>query len=49
MYFDEIKYCNLFYAGVNVDYPTDVAVYDDFRAVVMKPEEFINLIDYRVL
>ncbi|OUM64028.1 hypothetical protein PIROE2DRAFT_60938 [Piromyces sp. E2] len=48
MYFDEIKYCNLFYSGVNTDYLSEVAVYDDFRAGVMKPEEFINLIDYRV-
>lgn len=49
MYFDELKYDrNGFYQGVNVDYPTKVAVFDDFRAGIMRPEEFINLIDYRV-
>lgn len=48
MWFDELKYTDGFYQGVNVDYPTKVAVFDDFRAGVMKPEEFINLIDYRV-
>lgn len=48
MYFDELKYYNGFYAGVNQEYPTEVAVFDDFRAGEMKPEEFINLIDYRV-
>lgn len=49
MFFDEIKFDkNGFYAGVNVDSPTEVAVFDDFRAGIMKPEEFINLIDYRV-
>lgn len=48
MFFDEIKYDkNGFYAGVNTDEPTEVAIYDDFRAGIMKPEEFINLIDYR--
>jgi len=39
---------NGFYAGINVEYPIEVAVFDDFRAGIMKPEEFINLIDYRV-
>lgn len=49
MFFDELKYDNNgFYAGVNVDMPTKVAIFDDFRAGNMKPEEFINLIDYRV-
>jgi len=48
MYFDELKYCNGFYQGVNTDYPSEVAIFDDFRAGVMKPEEFINLIDYRI-
>ena len=49
MYFDELKFDqNGFYAGVNQDFPTEVAVFDDFRAGQMKPEEFINLIDYRV-
>lgn len=43
MYFDELKYdTNGFYAGVNVDMPTKVAVFYDFRAGIMKPEEFIN-------
>lgn len=49
MYFDELKYDpNGFYAGVNVEEPNKVAIFDDFRAGHMKPEEFINLIDYRV-
>lgn len=48
MYFDEVKYINGFYSGVNLEYPCEVAIFDDFRAGVMKPEEFINLIDYRV-
>ena len=49
MYFDEIKYDkNGFYSGVNIDYPAECAIYDDFRAGIMKPEEFINLVDYRV-
>lgn len=47
MYFDELKYVDGFYQGVNVDNPTKVALFDDFRAGNMKPEEFINLIDYR--
>ena len=48
MFFDEVKYLNGFYSGVNLEYPSEVAVFDDFRAGIMKPEEFINLIDYRV-
>ena len=48
MYFDEVKYLNGFYSGVNLEYPSEVAIFDDFRAGIMKPEEFINLIDYRV-
>ena len=48
MYFDEVKYINGFYTGVNLEYPTEVAIFDDFRAGNMKPEEFINLIDYRI-
>ncbi|OUM64034.1 hypothetical protein PIROE2DRAFT_60941 [Piromyces sp. E2] len=48
MFFDELKYNNGFYMGVNELDPCKVAVFDDFRAGVMKPEEFINLIDYRV-
>lgn len=47
MYFDELKFTNNFYQGVNQDFPTEVAVFDDFRADRMTPEEFINLIDYR--
>jgi len=39
---------NGFYAGVNIDNPTEIAVFDDFRAGIMRSEEFINLIDYRV-
>lgn len=49
MFFDELKFDkNGFYSGVNLENPTEVAVFDDFRAGNMKPEEFINLIDYRV-
>lgn len=48
MYIDEVKYVNGFYEGVGVEYPCDVAIFDDFRADNMKPQEFINLIDYRV-
>ncbi|ORX42955.1 hypothetical protein BCR36DRAFT_415806 [Piromyces finnis] len=49
MYFDELKYDKSgFYSGITLDNPSEVAVFDDFRAGVMKPEEFINLIDYRV-
>lgn len=48
MYFDELKYINGFYLGVNELDPCKVAIFDDFRAGIMKPEEFINLIDYRV-
>lgn len=49
MYFDELKYDkNGFYQGVNLDDENKVAIFDDFRAGVMKPEEFINLIDYRI-
>lgn len=49
MYFDEVKYDkNGFYQGICEDNPCEVAVFDDFRAGIMKPEEFINLIDYRV-
>ncbi|KAG4091883.1 hypothetical protein H8356DRAFT_1324222 [Neocallimastix lanati (nom. inval.)] len=33
---------------VSVESPPDVAVFDDFRAGVMKPEEFINFIDYNL-
>ncbi|ORX42374.1 hypothetical protein BCR36DRAFT_416125 [Piromyces finnis] len=49
MYFDELKYDKSgFYSGITLDNPSEVAVFDDFRAGIMKPEEFINLIDYRV-
>lgn len=48
MFFDELKFTDGFYQGVNTDYPSKVAVFDDFRVGNMKPEEFINLIDYRV-
>lgn len=44
--FDEVKYENGFWNGV-----TDgmgCCIYDDFRGGSMKPNEFINFIDYRV-
>ena len=48
MFFDELKYINGFYMGVNELDPCKVAIFDDFRAGIMKPEEFINLVDYRI-
>ena len=39
---------NGFYSGISVECPCVVAIFDDFRAGIMKPEESINLIDYRV-
>ncbi|KAG4088913.1 hypothetical protein H8356DRAFT_1085069 [Neocallimastix lanati (nom. inval.)] len=46
--FFELKYDGSFYSGVNIEYSSEVAVFNDFRAGVMKPEEFISVIDYCV-
>jgi hypothetical protein len=44
--FNEVKYSNGFWVGVNADNITDVALYDDFRDSHMRASEFINFIDY---
>lgn len=44
--FDRVKYCNGFWTGVSMDESVRVAIYDDFRSSDMKPNEFINFIDY---
>jgi hypothetical protein len=44
--FNEIKYCNGFWIGVDANSICDVALYDDFRDGHMYPSEFINFIDY---
>ena len=44
--FNEVKYTNGFWVGVNADNITDVALYDDFRDSHMRASEFINFIDY---
>lgn len=44
--FNEVKYSNGFWVGVNSDNITDVALYDDFRDSHMRASEFINFIDY---
>lgn len=47
-YFNEIKCCNGFWIGVDVQNRSDIAFYDDFRDSHMVPSEFINFIDYNV-
>lgn len=44
--FNEVKYTNGFWCGVDADNITKVALYDDFRDSHMKASEFINFIDY---
>lgn len=44
--FNEVKYSNGFWVGVNADNITEVALYDDFRDSHMRASEFINFIDY---
>ena len=44
--FDRVKYCNGFWTGVSMDESVRIAIYDDFRSSDMKPNEFINFIDY---
>ena len=44
--FNELKYSNGFWCGVDIDNIKKVALYDDFRDSHMKPSEFINFIDY---
>ena len=44
--FNEVKYCNGFWIGVDSSSICDVALYDDFRDSHMYPSEFINFIDY---
>lgn len=46
--FNEVKYSDKFWNGVNLDNMTKVALYDDFRDYHMSPSEFINFIDYNV-
>lgn len=41
--YDEVSYANGFWLGV---FDSHIAVYDDFRDSVMKPNEFIRFIDY---
>lgn len=44
--FDRVKYSNGFWLGVNTIHPVNTCWYDDFRPSDMKPNEFINFIDY---
>lgn len=43
--FDEVKYTNKFWIGTHPD--ELMCCYDDFRDSSMKPQEFINFVDYR--
>ena len=44
--FNEVKYVNGFWIGVDSTSMQEVALYDDFRDGHMFPSEFINFIDY---
>lgn len=44
--FDRVKFSNGFWLGVNTLHPVNICWYDDFRPSDMKPNEFINFIDY---
>ena len=44
--FDRVKFSNGFWLGVNTLHPVNTCWYDDFRPSDMKPNEFINFIDY---
>lgn len=46
--FNEVKYCNGFWIGLDSNSICDVALYDDFRDGHMYPSEFINFIDYNM-
>ena len=46
--FNEVKYCNGFWIGVENNSKCEVALYDDFRDSHMPASEFINFIDYNI-
>ena len=47
-HFNEVKYCNGFWIGVENNSKCEVALYDDFRDNHMPASEFINFIDYNI-
>ena len=47
-YFNEVKYCNGFWIGIDIQKRSSIALYDDFRDSHMVPSEFINFIDYNI-